>query len=97
MAYKETNTEPAPQDNTVPTEETRTQPTKLTKEHEIKSSDLDLTIITSSTKGWPKDNLTLRTLKQGIEKGTYKWTYANNNYTQEDVYEMLMNGQVELS
>ena len=62
---------------------------------QIDGRSVGLQIITKSSTGWPQnESLSLRRLKEGLEKGTYKWTYSNNSYPEAELYQNIINNEV---
>ena len=62
---------------------------------QISGKDIGLQIITKNNVGWPRNVQTnLRKLTEGIESGTYKWTYNDNSYPEETIYRCLQNKEI---
>ena len=69
------------------------QPPPLEK---IRGRDIGLQIITRKSTGWPKEQIYIEQIKEGIENGKYKWTYTSAVYEDENIYLHLTNNEIDL-
>ncbi len=64
----------------------------------MKGRAIGLQIITKKSEGWPKDTtLTLKSIRQGIDIGLYKFRYTNPVYTEQEILLYLINNDIDLS
>ena len=69
------------------------QPPPLEK---IRGREIGLQIITKKSTGWPKEQIYIEQIKDGIENGKYKWTFTAADYEDEEIHQLLVNNEIEL-
>ena len=62
----------------------------------IKGREIGLQIITKKSTGWPKEQIYIAQIKDGIENGKYKWIFTARGYEEEDIYQYLVNNEINL-
>ena len=93
----EGNNEQSTQENEkMQTEDTTTDNQADTPEYVLKGKDIGPAIITPISQGWPDDNLSLRKLKEGLEKRKYKWAYTDERYEETEIYNHIINNEIDL-
>ncbi len=60
------------------------------------ATELGLKLYTTQEKGWPLKYFTVEKLVTGLKNKTYKYTYENKNYTDEEVLQMIQAGDLKL-
>ena len=62
----------------------------------ISGTRIGLQIITKKSEGWPQcDVFSLRRLRAGFDTGLYKWRYNDNSYQEEEIFNYIMNNEIE--
>ena len=62
-----------------------------------KAKDIGLKLFTTEEKGWPqKTHFGYKDLKDGLVNKTYKWTFDDTNYSEEEVFEAIVEGNIRL-
>lgn len=69
------------------------QPTLV---HKISGTTIGLQIITTESRGWPREGFNVDTLIDGLQRRQYKWTYTNNELEEEEVFEKLSRNEIDL-
>ncbi len=61
-----------------------------------KDKEIGLQVFTPESRGWPRKNFTLEELVRGFNNQTYKYTYTDSKYTEEQVMDMIRNGDITM-
>ena len=64
---------------------------------QMQGTQLGVQIITKRSVGWPKGELKIRNIIDGIESGKYKWRYTSTAYEEEEIYNYMRNNDIDLS
>ena len=56
-----------------------------------RARDIGLQFFTTEERGWPQGKFTLEDLTTGIYHNKYKFTFTDNNYSEENVLELIKN------
>ena len=60
-----------------------------------KAKDIGLKLYTTKERGWPQ-NFGYNDLKEGLQNNSYKWTYEDINYSEEQVLYAVVEGNIKL-
>ncbi len=60
------------------------------------AKEVGLNLYTPQERGWPEKEFTVESLVTGLRKNTYKYTYDNKNYNEEEVLQMILTGNIKL-
>ena len=60
-----------------------------------KAKDIRLKLYTTKERGWPQ-NFGYNDLKEGLQNNSYKWTYEDINYSEEQVLYAVVEGNIKL-
>ena len=71
-------------------EQEATPPAKIT------GKAIGLRIITKKSIGWPRDTLYHKQILEGIREGKYKYIYTSSAYSEEEIYDLLKNNDINL-
>jgi len=69
---------------------------KDSMEPEREAKEIGLQLYTIKERGWPKNNFSTEDLLNCIQHNTYKWTYININYTEDQVLQLIKKGSIKL-
>ncbi|MPC70018.1 hypothetical protein E2C01_064253 [Portunus trituberculatus] len=63
----------------------------------ITGTHIGLQLITKKSIGWPLDGqVRIQNIKEGILNSTCKWSYTDNSYNDEEVYQYLIRNAITL-
>lgn len=108
MAHSKVNKATEPDTNKATNQEQRVENTTEKEEvgatteketpsnKELDGKDLGLEIFSKQSEGFPQENFSLKALTKGMLKGTYKWTYSNGRYTEDEILKHLNNNEISL-
>ena len=65
-------------------------------EEKINGQEIGLAIIAPRSTGFPEHTLTRIGLKDGLEKGKYKWVYTDNSYDETFIYDNIIHDRINL-
>ena len=80
----------------VTTTKTTKEPRHKPQSKKIPGKDLGVLIVTYKSQGWPKESFDEIQLKQDLENNKYKWSYTNTRYEEEEVYNAIINNEIDL-
>lgn len=66
-------------------------------EQTVEGKEVGLKIYTSKSTGWPKSTLTLKNITDGLNKGTYKYTYTYQDIDESEMLKLLTNSCVDIN
>ena len=90
------------QQTQIPSAQPLPTPTPISNENDmpqlekLQGTELGLQIICKKSEGWPRGEMNLKKLKDGIDTGTYKWRYTNAAYSQQEIFHFLRNDEINL-
>ena len=58
---------------------------------------ISLQIITRKSIGWPRETLYHKQILEGIREGKYKYIFTSSAYTEEEIYDLLKNNDINLN
>lgn len=67
------------------------------QEQTLQGKELGLKIFASKSSGWFKSTLTLKHIAEGIDKGTYKYTYTYPDIDESEKMKLLTNSCIEIN
>ena len=75
----------------------QTQAEKPSPSEKIRGRGIGLQIVTKKSTGWPKEQIYIEQIKEGIDSGKYKWIFTSTAYREEEIYTLLINNGIELN